>query len=35
MVWAFVEKRRIIRGQESVGGAVEKKERKTKAELVG
>ena len=37
MVWACMEKRRIIRGQESDGdgGAGKKKERKTKAEVVG
>ena len=37
MVWACIEKRRQIRRQESDGdgGAGEKKERKTKAEVVG
>ena len=37
MVWACIEKRRRIRRQESDGdvGAGEKKERKTKAEVVG
>ena len=37
VVWACIEKRRRIRRQESDGdlGAREKKERKTKAEVVG
>ena len=37
MVWACIEKRRIIRMQASDGdgGAGQKKERKTKAEVVG
>ena len=37
MVWACIEKRRLIRKQESDGdgGGGEKKERKTKAEVVG
>ena len=37
MVWARIEKRRLIRRQESDGdgGAGEKKERKTKAEVDG
>ena len=37
MVWACIEKRRRIRRQETDGdgGAVEKKERKTKAEVDG
>ena len=37
MVWARIEKRRRISRQESDGdgGAGEKKERKTKAEVVG
>ena len=37
MVWAHTEKRRLIRRQDSDGdgGAGEKKERKTKAEVVG
>ena len=37
MVWACFEKRRLIRRQESDGdgSAGEKKERKTKAEVVG
>ena len=37
MVWACIEKRRIICGQESHGdgGAGEKKDRKTEAEMVG
>ena len=37
VVWACTEKRRRIRRQESDGdgGAGEKKERKTKAEVVG
>ena len=37
MVWSCIEKRRRIRRQESDGdgGAGEKKERKTKAEVVG
>ena len=37
MVWAGIEKRRRICGQESDGdgGAGEKKERKTEAEMVG
>ena len=37
MVWALIEKRRRIRRQESdgCGDAGEKKERKTKAEVVG
>ena len=35
MVWARIEKRRRIRRQESDGGAGEKKERKTKAMVVG
>ena len=37
MVWTRIEKRRRIRRQESDGdgGAGEKKERKTKAEVVG
>ena len=37
MVWACIEKRRRICGQESGGDgrAGEKKERKTKAEVVG
>ena len=34
MVWACIEKRRTC-GQESDGGAGEKKERKTEAEVVG
>ena len=37
MVWACIEKRRRIRGQESDGdgGAGEKKERTSEAEVVG
>ena len=35
MVWACIEKRRIICRQESDEGAREKKERKTEAEVVG
>ena len=37
VVWACFEKRRLIRREESDGdgGAGEKKERKTKAEVVG
>ena len=37
MVWACIEKRRRMFGQESDGdgGAVEKKERKSEAEVVG
>ena len=37
MVWACIEKRRRIHRQESDGdgGAEEKKERKTKAKVVG
>ena len=35
MAWACIEKRRIIGGQESDGGAGEKKELNTEAEEVG
>ena len=37
MVWACIEKRRIICGQDSDGDvrAAEKKERKTEAEVIG
>ena len=37
MVWACIEKRRIMCGQESDGdrGAVEEKERKSEAQVVG
>ena len=35
VVWACIGKRRRGCGQESDGGAGEKKERKTKAEVVG
>ena len=35
MVWACIEKGRRTCGQESDGGAEEKKERKTEAKMVG